>query len=237
MSQPAAATKPFWGWLDAALFLALIAPCGVAALLLTKGLNRIFPLPSQLSFLLAFQFIGYGIWLSSLYALLHLRYRRPFWESMAWKFPWRGAGATVLIGPVLAFAVGVGAYVLRTPEVNSELQAMMKDRFSIVLVGVFSATLGPVCEELVFRGFFQPLLIRQFGTHLGVLLCAAPFAVLHGPQYHWTWQIIVLLTLAGAVFGYTRLRTGSTAASTTVHAAYNLTYFTAYIAQQKDLYF
>ena len=237
MSQPAAESKPFWGWLDAALFLGLIAPCGVAAFLLTYGLNRIAPLPNKLSFLLAFQFIGYGVWLTSLYALLYLRYRRPFWASMSWKFPWRGTGMTVLIGPALAFAVAIGAALLRTPEVSSELQDLMKDRLSIVLVGVFSATLGPICEELVFRGFFQPLLVRQFGTHFGVLLCATPFALLHGPQYHWTWQIIVLLTLAGSVFGYTRLRTGSTAASTTVHAAYNLTYFTAYIVQQKDLYF
>lgn len=113
----------------------------------------------------------------------------------------------------------------------------MRDRLSIALIGLFSSTLGPLCEELVFRGFFQPLLIRTFGVPLGILLCAVPFALLHGPQYHWSWQVVVLLTLAGATFGYTRLLTRSTAASTLVHATYNLTFFMGYLLQRKELTF
>jgi membrane protease YdiL (CAAX protease family) len=113
----------------------------------------------------------------------------------------------------------------------------MTDNLSIALVGVFSFTLGPLCEELVFRGFFLPLLTRSLGVHAGVLVCALPFARLHGPQYQWTWQVVALLVAAGMVFGYTRVWTGSTAAATLVHATYNLTFFVGYLVSQKDLVF
>ena len=63
------------------------------------------------------------------------------------------------------------------------MQELLRDRLSIASIGFFAITLGPLCEELVFRGFLQPLLIRTFGVAAGILLCAVPFALLHGPQY------------------------------------------------------
>ena len=227
----------FWDWHDALLFIGLIVPCGFLALAVARGAFFLAGKPNQAAFLLLFMFTGYALWLTALYGLLHFRYGRPFWASLGCTFPWPRMGLTLVLGPALAIGVALGAVILRTPSGGSALQALMSDRLSIVLVGLFSTTLGPLCEELVFRGFFQPLLVGKFGAHLGVLLCAAPFALLHGPQYNWSWQIVLLLVLAGVVFGYTRLLTGSTAASTLVHATYNLTYFTGYLLQNKDLYF
>ena len=229
--------RPFWDWHDALLFIGLIVPSALLALAVSRVVFLVAGKPNQASYLLTVTFTGYALWLTALYALLHFRYGRPFWVSLGWTFPWPRMGLTLVLGPALAIFVALGAVALHTPSGSSALQSLMSDRLSIVLVGLFSTTLGPLCEELVFRGFFQPLLIGKFGTHLGVLFCAAPFALLHGPQYNWTWQIVLLLVLAGVVFGYTRLRAGSTAASTLVHATYNLTYFTGYLLQNKDLYF
>lgn len=228
--------RPFWGWGDAALFLALLVPSLALALLLLKLITWIAPAPNTLSYLLGFQFAAYGVWLTALFLLMKTRYGRPFWTSLGWRVPWPAMSTTLLLGPLLALLVGLSANLLRTPDSASELQRLMQDRLSVILVGVFSTTLGPLCEELVFRGFFQPLLTARFGRWAGIILCAAPFALLHGPQYHWTWQVMVLLTAAGCVFGWVRQYKDSTAASTLVHATYNLTYFAAYLINKEGFF-
>ncbi len=89
--------------------------------------------------------------------------------------------------------------------------------------------IGPVCEELAFRGFLMPLLVRSFGPIPGIFGAALPFAVLHGDQYAWTWQYLALVALAGAVFGWLRYRTHSTLASALMHSTYNATFYAAFI--------
>jgi membrane protease YdiL (CAAX protease family) len=112
------------------------------------------------------------------------------------------------------------------------MEELLRDRLSIALVGLFATTLGPVCEELAFRGFLQPLLTRTFGAVVGVVLAALPFTLLHGPQYGWSWQHVLPVGLAGLSFGIVRYVTGSTAAATAMHATYNLTVFSAAVLQR-----
>jgi hypothetical protein len=94
-----------------------------------------------------------------------------------------------------------------------------------------------MAEELGFRGFLLPLMMRTFGTVGAVVLCSGLFVGLHGPQYAWSWQHLVLLMIASVVFCLVRIWTGSTAASTLVHATYNLTFFTGYLFQERDSLF
>ena len=96
---------------------------------------------------------------------------------------------------------------------------------------LFVVVLGPVFEELVFRGFLLPLLVQTFGPAGGILLTALPFALLHGAQNQWAWQQITVIGIAGAAFGYAKYRTGSTAASTLLHSGFNLVGAIAYIFQ------
>jgi hypothetical protein len=228
---------PFWDWLDALFLLGLLLPVALLAIGITRGFALLAPGAGRAVQSLTLMFSGYSVWLTSLWLLLGLRYHRPFWQSMHWIVPWRHVAATIFLGPVLALSVAVGTVLLRTPEFANDIQQLMTDRVAIALVGIFSFTLGPLCEELVFRGFFLPLLIRSTGLHAGVFLCAVPFALLHGPQYQWTWQVVILLVVAGMAFGYTRVWTGSTAAATLVHATYNLTFFTGYLVSRKELGF
>jgi len=66
-----------------------------------------------------------------------------------------------------------------------------------------------------------------FGAVAGILATAALFGAMHAPEYHKVWQYAVLIGGAGAVFGYVRYRTGSTASSTFMHIGYNLIQFVA----------
>jgi hypothetical protein len=141
----------------------------------------------------------------------------------------------VIGGPALALLVASLGVVLQTPEIQMPIKDLFTDRFSIALVAVFATTLGPLCEELAFRGFLLPLVARSLGPAAGVLIAALPFAILHGPQYSWSWRHILLIALAGMVFGWMRLRSRSTLAATLMHAGYNFTFFSAYLFQAKDL--
>ena len=62
------------------------------------------------------------------------------------------------------------------------------------------------------------------------------FVLMHGPQYDWSWQYLTLLLAASMVFGWVRVKADSTAASTLVHAGYNLMFYVVYLTQRKDLF-
>ena len=91
--------------------------------------------------------------------------------------------------------------------------------------------LGPIFEELVFRGFLYPLFARSIGAWPAILATAIPFALLHGQQSEWAWQLLAPIGLAGVAFGWVRYKTGSTVASTLVHIGYNATAVAVYLMQ------
>jgi len=51
------------------------------------------------------------------------------------------------------------------------------------LTAAFAITLGPLMEELFFRGFMYPILARRMGAFWGIILTALPFGLIHYAQY------------------------------------------------------
>jgi hypothetical protein len=224
-------TYPFWGYHDVLLFAGLSLPSLLAGMAVALTAGRILPMPGKAMPVLLAQFMGYGIWFFSLYALFRFRYGRPFWESLAWRGTRRQLAAGMMLGPVVALNIAVISALLQAPQVDMPIRGLLRDRTSVALVGIFATTLGPLCEELAFRGFLMPLLVKTLGRAAGVALAALPFALLHGPQYGWSWPHVLLVGLAGVCFGLARQITGSTAAAAAMHAAYNLTFFTGFLLQ------
>lgn len=216
---------PFWSYEDLFLLIAAILP----SWLISLALVRIFGATSKGAQTLVLQTAFFGALLAALYFLVAWRYNRPFWRSMGWSWPVRGAWWCVISGPVLAFALAALGVVLRAPELPDPVKDLVTSRVSLVIVMVYASVLGPIYEELFFRGFLFPLLRKSFGPAAGILLSALPFALLHGAQYQWAWQQITLVGLAGAVFGWVRHGTGSTASATILHGCFNLTQFAAYL--------
>jgi uncharacterized protein len=234
--SPPGESFPFWSYQDLAVLIGLALPSLLAGALLVEGLVRTFTTtaPGRPVQLLVAQFLGYGLWFICLYTVLRLRYDRPFWRSLGWTMPSRAVLVSSLAwGPVLAIVASVLGILMRTPNLDMPIKQFLSDRESIFLMGLFASTLGPVCEELIFRGFVLPLLVRSLGVMTGVVATALPFALLHGPQYSWSWRHILLVTLAGSAFGWVRLRTGSTIAAATLHGSYNLTFFIAFLTTGK----
>jgi len=89
------------------------------------------------------------------------------------------------------------------------------------LLALMAVTLGPLMEELFFRGFLYPVLARRWGAGWGIFWAAVPFALMHLPQYGYSWGIILVILAVGVVCGIVRAATKSVAASFLVHAGYN----------------
>jgi uncharacterized protein len=225
-SAPGKDSFAFWSYEDLALLLAAILP----SILIASFLTRFSGASSKGAQTLLFQSAIFGLLLTVLYLLVSLRYRQPFWRSMGWSWPVRGAWWCAAAGPALAFVIPALGVALRAPEVPDPIKDLITGRASLAIVMLFVVVLGPIYEELFFRGFLYPLLAKSFGAPSGILLSALPFALLHGSQYQWAWQQIALVGLAGAAFGYVRYRTGSTAASTILHGCFNGTQFVAFLA-------
>lgn len=222
----------FWGYRDLAIFLGMAAPCLVAGVLISKFAIAalVVGAPNKALELLPGQFLGYAILFVALAALLRLEYGQPFWRSLGWRRSRTPILATITAGIALAFTVAVIGALLKTPEVPGPMKELLTDRLSLIVVAIFGVTIGPLCEELAFRGFMQPLFVRSLGLGPGILLSGVAFGLLHLPQYGFTWQHGILITLAGSAFGFMRQVSGSTAGSTIMHSAYNLTLFLGFFA-------
>ena len=78
-------------------------------------------------------------------------------------------------------------------------------------------------------------------NELGVTdIYASPFLMarpgsVHGYEYQWSWQYMLLISLVGCVLGWTKYKTQSTVASALMHSTFNLTQFAAFLVQQRSL--
>ncbi len=226
--EPKKAEQP-WTFLDLALVVGMAAPSILIAALVGKGVSMLVSAKGLVA--MSTQMVLYACILASLFAVLRVKHGVGFWSSLGWKVPWQGMLETAITGPVLALALAFLAFSLRAPQGAMALEELISDRASMVAIGVGAVLMGPIFEELLFRGFAQPLLVRALGLFGGLFVNAVMFALPHGPQYKWSWQHLLVLAIASMVFGLIRYRTGSTAASTLAHAAYNLTFFAALILQ------
>ena len=73
----------------------------------------------------------------------------------------------------------------------------------------------PLIEELLFRGFLLPVLVRTSGTAAGLLATSLLFGILHGVDY------LAPIACLALVLGWIRLRTGRLAAACAVHVLHN----------------
>ena len=90
------------------------------------------------------------------------------------------------------------------------------------LTAAFAITLGPLMEEIFFRGFLYPVLARRLGVFWGVILTALPFGGMHYIQYR-SWAAVLIIILVGVVLTTVRAVTKSVASSFLAHVGYNST--------------
>jgi membrane protease YdiL (CAAX protease family) len=79
--------------------------------------------------------------------------------------------------------------------------------------------LGPLVEELLFRGIIFSWLRERVNVGLTIGVTALGWSVLH---YDYSWWVIAIIFVDGVILGLARWRTGSVFAPAIMHMLYNL---------------
>jgi len=156
---------------------------------------------------------------SYLFLLVEGKYHQPFWRAIRWNWP-KQLWAMLALGAATYLVLAMLGNLLPMPK-ETPFDKLFENRRDAYLLAIMATTLGPLMEELFFRGFLYPVIARRWGAAWGVFLAALPFALLHLQQYGYSWGILVLIFGVGLVCGIVRAVTGSVAASFLVHAGYN----------------
>jgi membrane protease YdiL (CAAX protease family) len=106
---------------------------------------------------------------------------------------------------------GVGRQVL--DELASQQLGVLGTGFFILDV----VLVGPLAEELLFRGYLLPRLAAQFGSSAAMIVSAMMFMLIH-PHYG---PFMPMVFFYGYVFAWARLRSGSIVPSYLLHLAVN----------------
>lgn len=83
------------------------------------------------------------------------------------------------------------------------------------LIAFLACILGPIGEELFFRGYIYRFLAVRWGPTAAVWVTSLWFGIMHGVEY------ALPLTLMGFLFGYLRRRTDGLAAPIVAHMLHN----------------
>jgi membrane protease YdiL (CAAX protease family) len=130
-----------------------------------------------------------------------------------------------VLGAIVAISGQMLSALLPIPK-SLPIDQFFRSRSDAYLMAAFGVTVAPFVEEMFFRGFLYPVLARRVGMFLGVVLTAAPFALVHASQLGEAWGPVLVLFIVGLVLTGVRAATKSVAASMLVHIGYNLTLFT-----------
>lgn len=136
--------------------------------------------------------------------------------------------AVVVVG--LLFFAGLFHYEPPAhPLVNVFLEEEKRAPFLIMGSILLGTVVGPVFEEIFFRGFCYPILRNRWGKFWGITLSAAFFAGIHHTGFVF-WPVFVL----GVALAYLYEKRRSLVASITLHVTHN-TLFIAYFFLIKQI--
>lgn len=228
-----------WNYWDLAggLLFAVVAfiVCALTAAVMSAALTNFAGIhapineqPYMVYWALGIQALWWALVFAYLYYVVSIKYRLPFWKALGF-VPYRVPLVWfVVLGFVLTFAVGVVGQAIGAPD-DTSFMDLLSDPNTLWLMGIFAVLIGPVTEEIAFRGFlFRPIAAAQ-GPLAAILLTTAIFVVMHGSQYDWSWQIMAILFAAGGAFGLVRWLTGSLWPPIAMHMAYNGLQFAAFM--------
>ena len=144
-----------------------------------------------------------GLFMAASAMLWHLMY----WGYFSFgKQPFRQVSGKVMLLSIMLvfaamFAFNVLAQELGLPD---ELADVMKQVSNNVLGCISIAVLGPILEEVLFRGAIQGYLMRKYNPTVGIVVAALVFGLIHMNPI----QIFYAFCL-GLVFGWMYYRTRS----------------------------
>jgi membrane protease YdiL (CAAX protease family) len=206
--------------------------------------------------LLAAQGAGYVLTLLFSAWLFSRLWERPFltgieWNTLALRRRWFWL---LPLGLVLSGAAQYALHFIPTGG-GAPIENLFTSQRSVWATAGMAILLGPLFEEIAFRGFLLPALATAYdwlamertpaglerwrnsalhsrsGLVFAAVISSVPFALMHAAQISFVWGAVGVLYCVSLALSYIRIRTHSVACSTLVHGTYNLTIFAViYIA-------
>jgi membrane protease YdiL (CAAX protease family) len=170
---------------------------------------------------MAGQGLAYLLILAFMVSIVKREPGRDFWQSIRWNWPKHWSNF-LLAGMVLSFGLQGIAHVLPMPK-ELPMDRFFRTPGEAWALSLFGVTFAPLLEELFFRGFLYPVLVRRFGIAIAVLATAASFGLIHAPQLGRAWGPVLVIFIVGLALTIARAVTKSVAASLIMHVAYNAT--------------
>ena len=147
------------------------------------------------------------------------------WRTRGWlRDGRRGLLTYVTLMPALTLlmfvVIGLAAWRHYTPPPEPILGIFLNESHWPVLLiaSLFVCLLGPLVEEVVFRGVLYAALRRRWGAHWGVIVSGGCFAALHTNLVGF-----LPIWLLGMTLAYLYETTGSLVPSITLHVVHNTT--------------
>lgn len=151
--------------------------------------------------------------------LVEGKYHTRFWQGIRWNWPGIAGVSLVGLGVVMLGLDFLGRF-LPMPK-DPPFDQFFATPSNAYLTAAFAISLGPLMEELFFRGFLYPVIARRMGAVWGILLTALPFGLIHFFQYGRSWGAVLIIFLVGIVLTTVRAVTKSVASSFLTHVGYN----------------
>ncbi|MGC2183099.1 MAG: CPBP family glutamic-type intramembrane protease [Terriglobales bacterium] len=151
--------------------------------------------------------LAYLAMLVAMYGLVTRHGKRPFWQTVGWRWPrnlgWLGF---LTAGAFLAVALGEISRLLPIPK-SLPMDKFFQNRQGAYLMMIFGVAIAPLAEEMLFRGFLYPVLDRWLQTLLmtprqlrrgciWVLIMAAWGYLEHRLPLGWSVLLAVVVFLA-----------------------------------------
>jgi membrane protease YdiL (CAAX protease family) len=154
-----------------------------------------------------------GARLSDLFGLGKMPVHRAFMS---------GAGLAILAYPITFLIHALVTYLTSSQEAPQQLVQSFRgatndgDSSLLLAIGISAVVIAPVCEEIIFRGAFYPVLSRSLGRGTSALLTAIIFALIHD-----TLTAMPSLAFLALCFTLAYEATGSLLVPIFMHASFN----------------
>ena len=226
MAEAPSENPPWSGWdVFQIVFLTIVSVVVLLPVVAVAAERLLYPKVAILQVvtypivMLVAQVLAYLLILAFMVSIVKRVPGQDFWQAIRWNWP-KNWSACLLAGVALSFALQGIAHFLPIPK-ELPMDRFFRTPGEAWALSLFGITLAPLLEELFFRGFLYPVLVRRFGVAMAVMTTAAGFSVIHAPQLGRAWGPVLVIFIVGLALTITRAVTKSVAASLIMHMAYN----------------